>query len=65
MNLCKTRDERIEDVTNKHCEIMELLFKLQMGDDVDLYKIITLLRETYNNQINLIELLNRYEKLPI
>lgn len=58
----KTHDERIREAGEKHTELMDLTFRMHWTEKVDYNHVMDLLREVYEDQLELINLVNKYEK---
>lgn len=61
----KTYDERIERTEDIHTELMDLIFRMHMDEDVDYHEVMNLLKDSYTNQLVLISMLHEYEKLGV
>ena len=57
----KTHDERVKLATDNHTDLMELVYKMYMKEEVDFHTVIELLRESYTNQLLLLELMRKDE----
>lgn len=61
----KLYTERIERTKNMYTELMELIFRMQMNENVDYNKVMSLLKNSYIDQLTLIDALYKYEKAGV
>lgn len=61
----KIYTERIERTENIYIELMDLVFRMQMNENVDYHKVMSLLKESYTDQLTLIDTLYKYEKVGV
>ena len=60
--MTKTHDERIREAGDKYVELMDLTFRMHMTEEIDFNRVMELLRSVYSDQLELINLVNKYEK---
>ena len=48
------KDKRIRHATDIHTELMEIVYKMYMTEEVDFHRAMELLREAYSDQLTLI-----------
>jgi hypothetical protein len=55
-------DKQIRKATDIHTELMDLCYKMYMTEEADFNRVIQLLRDSYSNQLVLINTLKEKEE---
>lgn len=56
-----THEERLKKAKNNHTDIMDISFRMYNAEEADFNQLMELIRTVYNDQLTLINLINKYE----